>query len=80
MYKIGGLKVEGIIDRFEGDMVILEIEDGILNFNRELFPADAKEGDIVEYIDNKFIINEEKTKERKKHIDQLFRSLTNKED
>ena len=71
--------MEGIIDRFEEDKVILEIEEGILSFDRELFPDDIKEGDIVEYIDNKFIFKEEETKERKKHIDSLFKSLIDDE-
>ena len=75
MYKIGGYLVEGIIDRFEEDKVILEISEGTLSFDRELFPYDIKEGDIVEYIDNKFIIKKKETKERKKHIESLFKSL-----
>lgn len=72
--------MEGIIDRFEGDKVILEIEEKVSVFNRELFPINAKEGDIVEYIDNKFIIKEEETKKRKEYIDNLFKKLADKED
>lgn len=72
--------MESIIDRFEGDKVILEIEEKVSVFNRELFPINAKEGDIVEYIDNKFIIKEEETKKRKEYIDNLFKTLADKED
>ena len=53
--------MEGIIDRFEGDKVLLEVEDGILEFDKALFPETVKEGDIVKYIDNKFIINHKET-------------------
>ncbi len=59
--------MKGIVDRFEGDRVILELKDGILSFDRELFPEEVKEGgDVVEYKDNKFIIKVEETLERKK--------------
>lgn len=76
MYKTGGEKLKGIIDRFEEDRVLLEIEgEGILVFDRELFPKNLEEGDIVQYIDNRFIVNEEETRQRKKHIDDLFNSL-----
>lgn len=71
--------MEGIVDRFEEDKVVLEIVEGTLSFNRELFPDNIKEGDIVEYIDDKFIIKLDETKERKKYIDDLFNSLIDDE-
>ena len=80
MCKTGGNSVKGIIDRFEEDRVLLELEDGVLSFDRELFPEDVKEGDVVEYIDNKFIIRVEETLERKKYVDQLFKSLKDDEE
>ena len=36
-----------IIDRFEGDIAVVELGDKMLNAPRELFPK-AKEGDTVE--------------------------------
>jgi hypothetical protein len=75
MCKIGGCLLEGIIDRFEEDSVVLEISEGTLSFDRELFPKEIKEGDIVEYVDNRFILKEKKTKERKNYIENLFKSL-----
>ena len=71
--------MKGIVDRLEGDQVVLEIEDGTLSFDMELFPKDVKEGDIVEYLDNRFIINEFETKERKTYIDNIFKSLIDDE-
>jgi hypothetical protein len=73
--------VKGIVDRFEEDRVLIEIESdgGILTFDRELFPRNLKEGDIVEYVEDKFIIKEDETEERKKHINNLFNSLIDKE-
>lgn len=71
--------MEGIVDRFEGDKVILEIEKGIYVFNKDEFPVNIKEGDIVKRIDCKFIIKEKETKERKKYVDNLFKSLIDDE-
>jgi len=73
--------VKGIVDRFEEDRVLIEIESdgGILTFDRELFPGNLKEGDIVEYVEDKFIVKEEETEERKKYINNLFNSLIDKE-
>lgn len=73
--------MKGIVDRFEEDRVLIEIESdgGILTFDRELFPRNLKEGDIVEYVEDKFIIKEDETEERKKHINNLFNSLIDKE-
>lgn len=74
--------MKGIVDRFEEDKVLIEIESdgGVLTFDRELFPYDLKEGDVVEYVDDKFIIKDDETEERKKHIDNLFNSLINKKE
>ncbi len=71
--------MKGVVDRLEGDRVVLELEDGNLDFDIELFPENIKEGDIVEYLDNKFVVNEMETKERKAYIDNMFQSLINKE-
>ena len=73
--------MKGIVDRFEEDRVLIEIESdgGILTFDRELFPRNLKEGDIVEYVEDKFIVKEDETEERKKHINNLFNSLIDKE-
>lgn len=72
--------MKGIVDRFEEDRVLIEIESdgGILEFDRELFPQNLEEGDVVEYIRDKFVINEEETKKRKKYINNLFNSLIDK--
>ena len=72
--------MKGIVDRLEGDRVILELEDGNLDFDKELFPENIKEGDIVEYLDNKFVVNEGETMDRKAYIDNMFSSLINKEE
>ena len=59
-----------IVDRIEGDYAVVEIEKGkMCNLPLELVP-NVKEGDIVT-----IIINKDKTKKRKKTIEELMNSV-----
>lgn len=66
-----------IIDRFENDIAICECEDkSIINIPLAKIIGNPKEGDILELTkDNMYIINDKKTKDRKKEITNLFNSL-----
>ncbi|GFN35128.1 DUF3006 domain-containing protein [Tepidimicrobium xylanilyticum] len=72
--------MKGIVDRFEEDRVVIEIlsDGGVLEFDRVLFPDNLKEGDVVEYIKDRFVINEEETRERERKTNDLFNSLIKK--
>lgn len=59
-----------IVDRIEGDYALVEIEKGkMCNLPIELVP-DVKEGDIVT-----ITINKDKTKDRKKAVEELMNSV-----
>lgn len=59
-----------IIDRFEGDYAVVEIEIGkYVNIPKILIP-NAKEGDII-----KIEIDKKETLERKKHIQELMNNV-----
>lgn len=59
-----------ILDRFEGDMAILEISVGkTIAIPKELV-GNAQEGDCL-----KLIVDEEQTKERKEKISNLMNQL-----
>ena len=59
-----------IVDRIEGDYALVEIEKGkMCNLPIELVP-DVKEGDIVT-----ITINKDKTKDRKKTVEELMNSV-----
>lgn len=59
-----------IIDRFEGDCAVVEIEVGhFVNLPKELVPG-AKEGDVVN-----ITIHKEETEKRKKHVARLVNDL-----
>lgn len=59
-----------IIDRFEGDYAVVEINKGkFVNLPKELIP-DAKEGDVIV-----ITIDQDETKKRKEHVKDLMNQL-----
>lgn len=67
--------MKGIVDRIEGNYVILEINGEMQSIKKEKFPEEIKEGDIVKFKENKFIILKEETEKRRKSIEELFNDL-----
>lgn len=67
--------MKGIVDRIENDIIVLEVNQDYFNLNLEMFPKEIKEGDLVEYRDNRFIILIDETRNREKQIKSLFDSL-----
>ena len=65
------------VDRIEFDKVILIDMNNKDKYIKDinLFPENIKEGDIVEFINNKYIIDEDKTREIEKRINDKFKSL-----
>lgn len=59
-----------IIDRFEGDFAVVELDDlSMVNVPRILFKG-ANEGDVVD-----IIINNEETSKRKNNINKIMDDL-----
>lgn len=69
------MKTIGIVDRFEGDFVIVELFEDFYSFPKRLFPEDTSEGDIVA-IDIE--IERESTDDRKKKMEEKLRKLIEK--
>ena len=67
--------MKGIVDRIENNIVVVEINNGYFNFEKSKFPKEVKEGDIVEYKNQKFNILVEEGLIREKQIRTLFDSL-----
>lgn len=60
-----------IIDRFEGDYAVVELENkDMIDIPRTILPVDAKEGDIIN-----ISIQETETEKQKKRIQDKFNSL-----
>lgn len=66
-----------IIDRIEDNIVICENQETkkIEQFNKEQFPNNIKEGDIVYLEENKFKVNLNETDKKKKEIEELMKKL-----
>lgn len=65
-----------IIDRFEGGIAVIETDSGIMNISKNELPDGAKEGDIIEFTDGLYVIDEEETKKRRESMADMFRKLT----
>ena len=65
------------VDRIEKEYIVLEnrITLEIINVKKELLPKNIKEQDIVNYINNKYIIDKKLTNSIKKNIKDRFNKL-----
>lgn len=67
------------VDRIEENTVVCEDSDGnIVNIPLALFPNNVREGDMVEKIDDKFIILNDETEERRKKLYNMQKSIFTK--
>ncbi len=66
-----------VLDRFEEDFAVLENlkNTQTINIKRNLLLSNLKEGDVILKTDMGWILDEEKTKERKNKIDSKLNSL-----
>lgn len=58
-----------IIDRFEGDMAVIEYEGGTFNLPRNLLPSEVREGDVIKIL---ITVDKEETENRRKRIQGLM--------
>lgn len=65
------------VDRIENGIVILENRDNntMIEVNICEFDFDINDGDIIDYIDNKYVKNKEKTENKKRDIRSRFDRL-----
>lgn len=65
-----------IIDRFEEGFALCE-KDGedFVKIPKELLPKEAKEGDVIVFSEEKYIIDINATEKRKKEINDKFFGL-----
>ena len=62
-----------IIDRFEGDFVVIETSNGFINIPKDDIPLNAREGDILD-----LSVNKNNTEARKKRINSMMDDLFKK--
>ena len=64
-----------VVDRIEGNKVIIEIDNEFVELPISLFPSEVSEGDIIE-MDIK--INVEETDKRRKDTSEKLKNLFNR--
>lgn len=65
----------GIIDRFEDDFAVVEMEDGNMeNILMSKIPRNAKEGYVLN-IDERITINYEETKRKQSNIEKITKDM-----
>lgn len=68
-----------IIDRFEGNLAVLETDDGMKNIERSLLPENAAEGDVLVY-DDSWTVDTAATEQRRERTRKRLKRLLNKTD
>lgn len=67
--------MKAIVDRIESNIVSLEIEGKMEERKICEFPDNLKEGDVLIYKEGNWFIEEEDTSNRKEEMDNLLKSL-----
>jgi hypothetical protein len=63
--------LKGIIDRFEGEYAVVEIEGINKLIRRCVISADAREGDVIVFTKGKWITDRESTEELTREVNKL---------
>ena len=67
--------MKGIVDRFEGDFVVIEMEGNMKDVPKKQVDSSVKVNDVVELVDGKWIVKEADTERRRKEIKALMDSV-----
>jgi hypothetical protein len=67
--------LKGIIDRFEGDFVVVEIKGKTKDFLRTQFPKEAQPGDVVIIEKFKITLAKDETDKLRKEIEELMNEV-----
>ncbi len=65
-----------IIDRFEGDIVVVEADNNMLELPRDKFSGDVSEGDIIIFENDMYHADKVATLERRSKIAARLRNCT----
>lgn len=67
--------MKAIIDRFEGELAILEVDNQYKTVLRTMLPAQAREGDILVPDKGEWVLDLEATRKRRERIEKLAGEL-----
>ncbi|OQP12611.1 DUF3006 domain-containing protein [Geobacillus thermoleovorans] len=65
-------KVKGIVDRFEGDIAVVEIDKKTLDLPKTIFPKEIDVGDVVII---EVMIDKKETEKLRKEIEELMNEV-----
>lgn len=70
-------KARLVIDRFESDIAVCESIEGdkVIHIKREKLPINVKEGNVLKYDNNKYVIDFNSTKLLNKKIKEITKNL-----
>lgn len=71
----GGLDLKAVIDRWEGEYAVLDIQGKIENIKKSQIPPDAREGDVLVKKCGQWIIDRKSSEKIKQEIDHLADEL-----
>lgn len=68
--------MRGIIDRFEGDYAVVELEGRVTkDISKSELPPEAREGDVVCLFEGQYLIDQEETQRRKSETAKLMENM-----
>lgn len=65
----------GIIDRFEGEIAVIEINNSTIDVPKFKLPSTAKEGDVLIIEDDNYTIDKDETAKRRREIEEVMDKL-----
>ncbi|MBU8690662.1 DUF3006 domain-containing protein [Priestia megaterium] len=68
-------KIKGIIDRFEEEFAVVEIEGKTKDYPKDIFPREIQVGDVVYITGDKVEIDRRETKKLAKEIEDLMNEV-----
>ncbi|MBT2757944.1 DUF3006 domain-containing protein [Mesobacillus foraminis] len=67
--------IKGIIDRFEGDITVIEVDGKTMDFPKAIFPKKADVGDVVEICGDQVKVLGYESGKLRKEIEDLMRDV-----
>lgn len=67
-----------VIDRFENDIAVIETDNGMIEVDRSHITENAREGDVLEEVDGKWIVDVSATEKRRAEIREIMKRLMKK--
>lgn len=67
-----------VVDRFEGDKAVMFAENEMIITDRADLPDETREGDVLDFSDEKYTICRQETEERRMNNISKFKELKNR--